>query len=315
MKIRLKFLNKSVRYSILSTLLMFMISSLVFSQLSFQERNSFLVENTNFKKSKNLFNKEIQFGLNSGVVLLWGDGSDRFSNPLTKSLDKFERGYHFGLSGGYRHVSYIMTEFSFGFGNSKGVRIFHGNSAMQNVRFENNFFDIELKSVFYPLQLILGENLRFFDPYLFAGIGIATYRSVQYALLTDAVIQFYGFKSSNLEKSMPEVVFSIPYGLGLDLRVTKNITANFSHTYVYLFSDTFDAFEGNQGKVKDIYSKTSIGVKYNLNPMKKATKKGIETFIIDEPFNPSPLEVKLPDAEEVEPKVIEYNVKVKRDKK
>ena len=150
---------------------------------------------------------------------------------------------------------------------------------------------------------------------MFAGIGIASYRSVQYGLLNDSIKQFYGYKSDNLEKAMPELVISFPFGLGADFRVMKNLTLNINHTYVYLTSDTFDAFAGNNGKVKDIYSKTTVGIKYNINPMKKVVKQESDQIIIDEPFVPVPLEKVLPTQSEIEPQVIEHNVRVKREKK
>lgn len=289
--------------------------SMMYSQMTFVANTLSISETNTLSPLKQKKNKEIQFGLHSGVVLLWGDGSDKFSNPLAKYLDSYERGYFYSLSAAYRHRHCLASEFKIGFGNSQGIRTFHGVNTSPHLRFENNFFDIELVGVFYPLQLILGENFRFADPYVFAGIGLSSYRSVQYKLLENTVSQFYGYQSAGLEKSSPEVVFSLPYGLGVDLRFIKNLSFNFNYTYVYLTSDTFDAFAGNKGKVKDIYSLTTIGIKYHINPMKKVSKQRSDQIIIDEPFVPVPLERSLPEQSEIEPQVIEHNVKVKRERK
>lgn len=257
------------------------------------------------KKEKNEWNITIH----SGVTLSFSDGSDRFSSPFVKLIDNYERGMYYGISSAYRLKSFLSLDFLTGFGNAQGINTSNLVLGSQPFRFESNFFDTELKAIFFPFQAILGKNFRQIDPYISAGVGFTSYRSVQYVLLTNTVNDYFGYQNNSLEKSSPKYAFSIPFGIGADFRINKLFSININQSFKYLNTSSFDAYDKTNSR--DFYSKTTIGLKVNFNSMKRTEKKSGQELFIDEPFTPTPFKHSIQQPETIEPNVSEHNIKVR----
>lgn len=129
-------------------------------------------------------------------------------------------------------------------------------------------FETEMLEAVLRLRLSLnallnpeGSSRSFMNLYAFIGAGALSYRSVAY--VQDSPARFYGYEADGTTKDDMLWEFVVPYGLGLNFRLTDRVDLGIETGFRYTSSDRLDAWPVT-GSRKDMYNYTSVGLSFKL---------------------------------------------------
>ncbi len=206
------------------------------------------------------FADQLTFGISTGMLLFWGDGDQSTRNVPGKILDYRRREFGAGLHLEKAYTERVHLRLSSMFGQLTGIRKTWSNSKPANFYFKNKFMSFDLAQKYYFIH----NPEKIFSMYGFAGIGIIAYRSASYDLVTDNIINLYGYKDADLNKDKRKIDPIVPFGLGIDLNFKYGISVFVEQSLVYAHTDLLDAWKGKSTNINDLYSYTNFGIKYTL---------------------------------------------------
>jgi hypothetical protein len=242
-------------------LLMVFSEDSVFLSISDSEPSTYNIVSDSEKNEPNI--PHFRVGTASGIVLFWGDGSDDIGFPVLKYFNRFERKFSIDIFTEYVFSKHFSLQMMMLKGQSSGDRFFWSNNVPANFRFETSFIQYTIIGLFYPFfsSPVLSEKI---SPFVFAGTGINAFRSVKYHLTSDSILNLVGYENEFLVKDISEKTLIIPSGFGVDYDVKKNLIIRFSNSFVYMFTDKFDAHEGLGTTINDMYTYTTAGIVYSF---------------------------------------------------
>ncbi len=155
-----------------------------------------------------------------------------------------------------------------------------GSKRKDTLWFENNVIETSMSATLDMTNLILGDKKRFISVYAMAGIGLSHWKTVLKDRETNQLIAGNGHNTgSGLFGRTLEAV--IPFGVGVDFRVTDRWKINVEGTLRPVNSDVLDGNAG--GYPFDFYSYNFVGVTYTFNSGKaKKPKLPSQKMIADE---------------------------------
>lgn len=230
---------------------------------------SLLVHSQNLlTRTQPLYN-EISLGASIGSVLFWGDGSDNVILPFGKYFDKKERELSWDFFYETRLRPWVGVQTMFLKGNANGVREFWNNGMPANFRFESTFFQFSMQTNAYPLQITKKYRYSRIKPYVNFGLGVTAFKAAKYHLHTGELLNYYGYDNATLKKGNHIADFVIPFGFGADIDFDHNWALRVQNSFVYVTSDKFDGHIGRGTDINDIYTYTTIGIKYTFGKRQK----------------------------------------------
>ncbi len=209
--------------------------------------------NNHHEEQGNDYNK-FSFTLNGGVFTGFTDIKEK---PFFHHADELTFGG--GLKLNY-HMSPVFTlQGNFLYGELKGF------DSAEQLNFENQFFEatlhgrLSINSLVIPNSSI-NERINFYG---FAGAGLLAYRSRVFPDGSTTPIRYYGYNNNGLDKHdlKPELV--IPFGIGVNFRLSERVDLGFETGFRYTTSDRLDAWPVT-GSRKDMYNYTSVGFTFRL---------------------------------------------------
>ena len=171
------------------------------------------------------------------------------------------------------------NEYRFGFGGMLGKQLsplfslrgqlfygdLSGTKRKANKWFEGDVFESSLSTTLDLTNLFLGKKDRLLGVYAMVGIGLAQWRTSLMVHPTNEAIRENGYKGgSGFDERTVEAV--IPFGLGLDFRLSDHWNIIVEGTLRPVNSDLLDANEG--GFQFDFYSYNFVGITYNFGGKK-----------------------------------------------
>jgi len=214
---------------------------------------------------KNFLSSDLSLGFLVGSVLFWGDGSDDVLLPFGKYFDAAERNLSLSLFYETKVYSWMGVQTKFIKGKANGTREFWSTGAPANFRFETQFLQFDLQANVYPFGFFENLSSSRIQPFGSFGAGFTAYRSAKYHLITGTLMNYYGYDDERLSTSGGYMAdFVVPFGFGADIHVWKNWSARIQTSFVYVNSDKFDGHVGMGTDINDMYTHTSVGVKFTF---------------------------------------------------
>lgn len=196
---------------------------------------------------------------NVGLTQMYGDISNS-SNPIDK-LDG-ETDIAYGIRLGkfispvfYGHFQFINAQF-------KGYR------DVTDLQFNSSIMEFQLGTTVNLLNLF-GENKnRIVNLYGLLGVSALSFRSQASTISTGEIVNGFGYEDNGMgAKTSPEMAFAIPFGLGVDFKLSDRFYLNLETGFRAAFSDKLDGVE--KGSSDDPYYYTSLGISYNFKSKKE----------------------------------------------
>ena len=214
-------------------------------------------------------------------MLFWGDGSDNVVLPFGKYFEKAERELSYDFFYESRLRPWIGVQTMFLKGNANGIREFWNNGNPANFRFETTFFQFSMQANVYPLQLTNKYRYSRVKPFGSGGLGVVAFKSAKYHLFTDELLNYYGYTDATIDKGNHVADFVIPFGFGADIDFDQNWALRIQNSFVYVTSDKFDGHVGRGTDINDMYTYTTIGVKYTFGKKKKMDPPMYDLKLVD----------------------------------
>ena len=199
---------------------------------------------------------------NAGTSLFFGDIKQYRWVPAGVPMSEWRMGE--GLQFG-RQFSYVFgLRGQFLFGKLAGVK------SDWDRYFYSDYFETNL-NVTMNLNNLFGKNKRsdrFFNIYLYGGIGLTQYNTTVYELSTDKVLHKvgYGHGSGFNGRTLEGILVG---GIGADFRINDNFRITLETANRAMNSDYMDHWD--KGFKYDIYNYTSIGISWRFG-LKNSTK-------------------------------------------
>jgi hypothetical protein len=192
--------------------------------------------------------------VNPGSMVYYGDLSTNNLN-LPKRLATNSK---FGVSTG------IIKQFSPFFGiQAQFAAGSLYNSAADNTYFAGSLTEFSLSARFDPIKLVKNRNFSI-SPYFSIGVASFGYRSVRRVQDTNLVLlPNFGYNPDGVTNSRKETAMSMPLALGISYKILPYLNLELEHSLRLTNTDLLDCFKG-QGTANDLYSITSIGVRYAI---------------------------------------------------
>lgn len=191
------------------------------------------------------------FGLSGGMFIPFTDVKEDNFFPASG-----EDGYGGGLFFNY-HVSPVFTlQANFSYGDMTGI------DTDNNRKFENTMMDasltanISLNGLFAPR----GGTNQWMNIYGFTGLGATFFESKLMELQTGNVLRYPYDEPRSGET---ESAWIIPFGMGVNFRVSDRIDLGVRSSFQYAMTDELDA-KVVTGSRKDMYNYTSVGITFRL---------------------------------------------------
>lgn len=171
-----------------------------------------------------------------------------------------------------------------------------GTQAVTTNLYESKFYDFSINAVFNLSNLIWGYQDRDWSLYSSIGFGHTQYKAMR---VLNGGTSYYGYSTSPAALQgdgfgSRRIVATIPFSLGIDYRISSNLSANFNFRMNWVDSDLLDGYAS--GTAKDLYSYTSVGLTYKFgNRKSKKAYQPKESKVIIPP--PPPIEKEQPKAE------------------
>lgn len=212
-----------------------------------------------------------------GMGVLSFDGDIGAGLNLT-SLSRVRGGYTLGAE--QRFGKFIGVSFNGLYGKlADGER-----GASRNLNFESKIFQADLNLVLHlDNDLVLKRNSTF-SPYLFAGFGFLKFNSfgdlknkdgIDYNYWADGTIRSlpdsatgskilrrdYTYETKLNDGKYSNSAFSMPVGLGVNIKIIDKFSINLAATYYFTTTDWIDNFK-NENKDRFVFA--NIAIVYNL---------------------------------------------------
>jgi len=179
-----------------------------------------------------------------------------------------------------------------------------GTKRETNKWFEADIMETSLSATLDLINLIWGQKTRTVSVYAMAGIGLSNWTTDLKNFETNENI---GGNGHNTGRGIGGRTLEgvLPFGLGIDFRLSDHWNINVEGTLRPVNSDLLDAYEG--GFKFDFYSYDFVGITYNFGKKKEKepllpTEELIvqETVQIPEEIEPQPQEELIPVKDEIE---------------
>jgi hypothetical protein len=147
-------------------------------------------------------------------------------------------------------------------GSLSGTKREFSNGTPANMYFDAKVFEYSTNFKLNVSNALIGRKapLSF---YTYAGIGFVNFRTQRKNLITNSVIESYGYNGTAKDKPTIETV--VPFGGGLDYKINDNFSLNLDVSMRFVNSDKLDAMvSGNTGVYQDAYGYTSLGITYKF---------------------------------------------------
>ncbi len=191
-------------------------------------------------------------GLSGGVISPF---TNMIENPFFPDQDELTLGGRFMLN---YHISPVFTfQTNFLYGEMKGI------NAEENREFETDLFEATLNARI-SINKLLNPQTRYSESvnfYGFVGAGLLGYRSRLYE--NDEIIRYYGYKDQGHTEDNLQPELIIPYGLGINFKVSERFDIGLETGFRYSSSKRLDAWPLDRER-KDQYNFTSIGITIRL---------------------------------------------------
>jgi len=252
------------------------------------------------KVSEKKLSKYWSINLNSGPTVYWGYLSNKES--VTSA-------FKHGISMGYGVV--LTKQFSpvFGIrgellmGTLNGRKDFYGDGLPANLNFSSDLAEGNISAKINFTDLFGSfKPKRFINVYGLAGIGLSNFNGrVINSVNGDAL--FVMGNGSGKGIFGWEIDGMVTAGVGLSLRLNKNLDFTFENSMKFLQTDKLGRVRGLLSY--DMYSYSSVGISYKIGVSKKSKKAGVAK---------KPDVIKKDDTLAVVPKKAEDNQVVKQEK-
>ncbi|OQX78296.1 MAG: hypothetical protein B6D61_05915, partial [Bacteroidetes bacterium 4484_249] len=251
--------------------------------------------NVNSQESKSGFWKGWAINANGGLSLFYGDIENYTFYKATENNSEYSFGFGGMLIKQLSPMFSLRGQLYYGY--------LSGTKRRAHKWFEGDVFESSLNTTLDLTNLILGKKDRFLSAYAMVGIGLAQWRTSLMVHPTNEEIRENGYKGgSGFNERTLEAV--IPFGLGLDFRLSNHWDIILEGTLRPVNSDLLDANEG--GFQFDFYSYIFTGITYRFGKKKEVEstlpppviavseqeqEEPIEEVIIVEEIEPEPEEI------------------------
>lgn len=136
-------------------------------------------------------------------------------------------------------------------------------SAVDNTYFAGSLSEFSLSFRFDPLPLLTKKTFVL-SPYLSAGVGTFSFRSVRRDMDTNVVLlPNFGYQIDGLTKASKQTAMSIPMAVGISYKIGPNLRLELEHAVRMTNTDLLDCFKGPSA-ANDLYSLTSISLRFTI---------------------------------------------------
>jgi len=210
-----------------------------------------LIADNNEDQGANTYNR-FSVGLSGGVISPFTDVRE---NPFFPDQDEITFGGRLMLN---FHLSPVYTlQTNVLYGEMQGI------NTEENREFETDLIEATLNARISINKLLnpqgrYSESVNFYG---FVGAGLLAYRSRLYE--NNEIINYYGYKDQGhtTDNLKPELI--IPYGLGINFKVSERFDIGLETGFRYSTSRRLDAWPYGSDH-KDQYNFTSIGITIRL---------------------------------------------------
>lgn len=205
-------------------------------------------------EKSNVFNK-FSFGINAGALTAYTDVNP---NSFMRSVSD---GMTFG--GGLQlnyHLSPALTLHGrFMYGQLEGTRESESLEFMADIYEATLNARISLNTLFTPLS----RSNRWMNLYASIGAGLLMHESELLDKQTGDVIRWPYQGREGVNQGDTHNAFVIPFGLGINFKVSERLDIGIESTFRYAFTDELDA-RVVTGSKQDMYNYTGIGLTFRL---------------------------------------------------
>ena len=191
------------------------------------------------------------FGVSGGLLIPFTDVKEQNFFPASG-----EDGFGAGLMLNY-HVSPVLTlQSNFLYGEMTGI------NSDDNRKFETEMMHASLTTNVSINGLLAprSRSNRWMNIYGFAGLGAVFFESRLMDLQTENVIRY---PYDEQQEGETHNAWVIPFGLGVNFRVSDRIDIGVKSSFQYAMTDELDA-KVVTGSRKDMYNYTGVGITFRL---------------------------------------------------
>lgn len=191
------------------------------------------------------------FGLNGGMITPFTDIKEQSVLPVSDEMS-YGGSVFFNF-----HQSPILTfQWSFLYGSMTGL------DPDNNIKFNADLMQAEMTArvsingLFAPAS----RSNNWMNFYGYVGVGTLFHNSTKQNLQTGNVIRYPYDRTADDE---PFTAFVMPFGLGVNFKLSDRIDLGVQSGFVYAFADELDAYVVPDSR-KDMYNYTSVGFTFRL---------------------------------------------------
>ncbi len=193
---------------------------------------------------------QYSFGLHGGTIISFTDIKDR--SPVFES-DKLAFGG--GLFFNYHQSPVLSFRGDLLYGNMKGVDSKEDRMFEARILHAMMTANVSLNGLVAPRS----QSNKWMNFYGFTGFGVL-FHSSEHTDLQGAVIR-YPYAGTDPDEF--HSAFAIPFGLGVNFRLSDRIDLGVRSSFYYLMSDELDAYVVPDSR-QDMYNYTSVGLTFKL---------------------------------------------------
>ncbi len=207
-------------------------------------------EGSNFKNEYS----RISLGLEFGTLTPYGDIKEYRYIPAS---GEWGRGGGFLLN--YHFTSIFTLQGHFAMGELTGTR------QQNNHRFESDLLEGNLKSRISLSRLLAPTNTmnEWVNIYGVFGVGVVGFRTKKMTYDTREIINTVGFSLDGAIKENRQAELILPFGLGVNFKVSERVDVGLSSAFRYANTDHLDG-RATAGGAKDMYNYTSVGLTFRV---------------------------------------------------
>ena len=210
---------------------------------------------------------------NIGPTLFFGDVAENKTADMRAALS---------LGVQKQLNSYVYWRLNATYGNLAGSKSEYENGNNASLAFTNKYNEFNTTLKFD----LFGASESKVSPYLYAGVGLISYRSRLINSETGATKASYGYNGDEAISQTHEV--EIPLGLGLEWNVNKALSFTLDGAVTIVNSDKVDACVSNNNDkaFQDLFSTISLGFVYKFGT-RDCDKDGVVNHKDDCPNTPA----------------------------
>ena len=222
-------------------------------------------------ENNNVYNK-FSFALHGGPLISYTDVK---SSSLMRSASE-SLSFGGGIQLNY-HLSPVLTMHSrFLYGHLEGLQEKRNHEFSANIYEATLHARISLNSLFNPLS----RSNEWMSFYTTLGAGVLMHESELIDTQTGDVIRWPYMEREGVSQGDTHSAFVIPFGLGLNFKVSERFDIGIESTMGYAFTDELDA-RIVKGSRKDMYNYTSIGLTFRLGSNTRSMDWAPTSAVID----------------------------------